>query len=219
MLLAALTVACGTSPAATPVPTFEASSSTTDDAAGGRGDGLPTDCEDVLTVGDLGAILGLPLESVAVRSTIGVPAPSVGRTARLACHYTGTANAGGARGRTLLDINSSRYVDEASATDHWRINAAAEDGERRELSIGAASAVLIERPRESVLMVTHAANAITLVLPDLPLPGNRSRADALIDLALRVLPGVAGPSSTPTSSIMPTVLGPAVASGQVVEVP
>ena len=46
------------------------------------------------------------------------------------------------------------------------------------------------------------------MLPDQPLPGGKSRADALVDIALRVLPSV---SITPTSA-PPTQQAPGTVS-------
>ena len=80
--------ACGSAagePGTLPVPTFPATAETAT-AKGPIDQGrLPDDCTRVLEGNDLGALFGLPLDSVAVRTTIGTPAPSVGRTERLAC--------------------------------------------------------------------------------------------------------------------------------------
>lgn len=198
----------------TPVPTFATPSA----AAGGgtglvRGDELPADCAELLSTADLGALMGLPLDSVAVRSTVGVPEPSVGRTERLACRYTGTAAAGPFRGDTLLDINVGRYTDADAAANQWRVNADVEDGQRTDLPIGAARAALFDRPRESVLMVTYDDDTLTFVLPEGPRPGGRSRGDVLVDFALRVLPAV-GPAESRTAAPSPTPSPiPGVAAG------
>jgi len=214
-LLAALVIVMlGTGCAAadaqtTPVPTFPAPSATAGGAPGeaDRGGALPTDCAELLAVADLGALLGLPLDSVAVRTTIGVAEPSVGRTERVACRYTGI---GAARG-TLLDINLASYVDAAAAANQWRVNAGAESGERRDLPIGAASAALFDRAMESVLMVTYDDDTLTFVLPEGPRPAGRPRGDVLVDLALRVLPAVGPPAATPAPPT--TSVAPAAAAG------
>jgi hypothetical protein len=161
-------------------------------AADGSG-AIPDDCNRILGVGDLEALLGLPLASVAVRTVVGIAEPSVRRTERVSCNYTG----GPVRGRALLAINASAYVDAAAAAAQWRVNSAAETGERREVPLGSASAVLVERRDEAVLLVAHNATNITLVLPDQPLPGGRSPGDVLVDIALRVLPSM---SVTPASA-------------------
>jgi hypothetical protein len=186
----------------TQVPTFPRSADASSTAPTAPDDGvLPDDCARILPVGDLEAVLGMPLGSVAQRTTIGVAEPSVGRTERVACEYTGTAG-GPARGRTLLNVNASAYTDPNAASKQWRINADAENGGRRELPIGSASAVLVERQGEAVLMVVNEVSNLTLVLPNQPLPGGRPPADALVDLALRVLPAVS-PSPPDTATKPP----------------
>jgi hypothetical protein len=196
--------ACSASPLeSTEVPTFSTSADATASADAGPGDGaLPNDCARILSVADLEALLGMPLGSVEVRTTIGIPQPAAGRTERVACQYTSSAG-GRPRGSALLDVNASAFTDADAAAKQWRINADAEDGGRRELPIGSASAVLLERPGEAVLLVVNGASNVTVVLPDQPLPGGRPRADVLVDLALRVLPTVTAtrpPPPTPTAA-------------------
>lgn len=187
---------CGTSNAdPTSVPTFPAADAT-GPAPSPADDGrvIPVDCGRILGTPDLEAVMGLPLGSVAVRTTIGVPQPAVGRTERVTCRYT---RAGDGGGRPLLDINATAYRDAAAASAQWEVNVRAESGDRRDMPLGSAPGVLFEKRGQAVLMVAHATSNLTLVLPDQPLPGDKSRADALVDLALRVLPAVAVmPSST-----------------------
>jgi hypothetical protein len=194
---------CSASPLeSTEVPTFPTSADATALAAPGPDDGaLPNDCAQILPVADLEALLGMPLGSVDVSTTLGVPQPLAGRTERVACQYT--SSAGQARGSSLLDVNASAFTDADAAAKQWRINVDAEEGGRRELPIGSASAVLFERRGEAVLMIVNGASNVTVVLPDQPLPGGRPPADALVDLALRVLPAVAvtpPPAPTPTAA-------------------
>lgn len=215
MVLLGLVVVAGcasTDIETTAVPTFAVSTGTASGQPGepDRNGALPTECGELLSAADLGALLGLPLDSVTVRTTIGIAEPSVGRTERVACRYSGTGTVRG----TLLEINAARYTDAAAAAAQWGKNTGVEDGTRRDLSIGAAPAVLFDRARESVLMVTFDDDTLTFVLPEGPRPGGRPRGDVLVDLALRVLP-VVGPPRTaepvipsPTSSE-----GPAVAAG------
>lgn len=213
--VAACLAACGAAPPdPTQVPTFPAAAATgTPDTAVERGGALPVDCAELLAVADLGALLGLPLDSVTVRTTIGVAEPSVGRTERVACRYSGTA-ASPVRG-TLLDINVARYVDAPAAANQWRTNTGVESGARSDLPIGAAPAALFDRARESVLMVTYDDDTLTFVLPEGPRPGGRPRGDVLVDLALRVLPVVGPPSSAPPTPAAPAsaTVAPAVAAG------
>jgi hypothetical protein len=204
--------ACSASPLeSTEVPKFPTADTTASAAPGADEGVLPNDCAKILSVADLEALLGLPLGSVDLRTTLGVAEPSVGRTERVVCQYTASAG-GRARGRTLLDVNASAYTDAAAAAKQWRINADAEDGGRRELPIGSASAVLLERRGEAVLMVVNGASNVTVVLPDQPLPDGRPPADVLVDLALRVLPAVtvtAAPPATPPAGSVPGSAGAA----------
>ena len=206
VLLVLLTGACGIASGETdrlPVPTFDES---TTNAAADPGapvaTGLPADCTRILTPEDLAALFGLPLGSVAVRTTIGAGAPSVGRTERTTCSYTGTGRERG----TLLAMVAGRYTDAGAAASHWRINVDAEDGEARDLPIGAAPGVLVERPGEAVLLVVNEADTLTLVLPDDVRVGDRSSADLLADLAQRVLPRLAPGGATATPA--PRTVGP-----------
>jgi hypothetical protein len=199
LLAAALALAmgaCGTSEAEpTALPTFP-STAESGPAATAVEDGrvIPADCGRILGATDLEAVMGLPLGSVAVRTTIGVPQPAVGRTERVSCRYTRTGDGGG---RPLLDINATAYRDPAAASAQWQVNVRAESGERRDLPLGSAPGALFEKRGLAVLMVAHSTSNLTLVLPDQPLPGGKTRADVLVDLALRVLPAV---SVVPTSA-------------------
>ena len=154
---------------------------------------LPDDCTRLLGGNDLGALFGLPLDSVAVRTTIGTPAPAVGRTERLTCSY---ARTGGAK-NDLLDVNVSAYTDADAATKQWRTNAAVEDGPHRDVTLGNARGVLVERPTDAVLLVANGAETLTFVLPQPVRIRDLSAADTLVDLALRVLPAVAAGAAAP----------------------
>ena len=209
--LAACSSAAG-EPGMLPVPTFPATAESATGSAGSTDQGrLPDDCTRVLTGNDLGALFGLPLESVAVRTTIGAPAPSVGRTERLACQYS---RAGGARDG-LLDVNIGAYTDAGAAAKQWRTNVAAEDGARRDVALGGAQGVLVERPQEAVLMVANGAETLTFVLPDRVRIRDLSAGDTLVDLALRVLPAVSGaaaPAPAAAPAIAPATARPAQAA-------
>ena len=106
---------------------------------------------------------------------------------------------GPVRGRPLLELNAASYTSAEAALQQWRRNADIEDGVHREMPIGSAGAVLVERGGEALLSVVYGAATLTLILPDQPLPGGRPRAEALVDLALRILPAIAppAPSATP----------------------
>jgi hypothetical protein len=181
--------ACGGSePDPTAVPTFPEPAQGAGPSTGPSEESgvVPDDCGRILAAPDLEAVLGLPLGTVSVRTTIGVPAPSVGRTERVTCDYS---RVGEARG-PLLNLNATAYAAPDAALAQWRTNVDAESGEPREVPLGSASAAIFEKDDEAVLMVSHATSNLTLVLPNQPLPGGRSRADVIIDLALRVLPTV-----------------------------
>jgi hypothetical protein len=197
---------CGSAagePGALPVPTFPATAETATANGAPMDQGrLPDDCTRVLGGNDLGALFGLPLESVAVHTTIGTPAPSVGRTERLACEYT---RVGGARD-DLLDVNIGAYTDADAAARQWQTNVAAEDGAHRDVALGGARGVLVERPQEAVLMVANGAETLSFVLPERIRIRDLSAGDTLVDLALRVLPTVsAAAASPPAPPAAPTV--------------
>ncbi len=203
-LVLLLATACGApAPEGPSVPTFPAQSQAADPAAGASPDegAIPDDCTRLLATADLNALLGLPLDSVAVRTTRHLAAPSVGRTERIACDYTGQ---GGVRG-SLLKLDVSAYTDPAAAAAQWRVNTGAEDGTRTDLPIGSASAALFERGGEAVLRVVHGSGNLAFVLPARALPDGRTPGETLVDLALRVLPAIAptggaGPAVVPTST-------------------
>ncbi|MFR9801264.1 hypothetical protein ACL02T_03055 [Pseudonocardia sp. RS010] len=182
-----------------PVPTFTESA----EAASGSEPtklALPEDCSAFLAPDDLGALFARPLGSTALRTIRGIPEPSVNRTERIGCRYT-ESGAGG--GNTLLDINVGRYTDADAARRQWQLNTNAErsDGRSRDLSIGAAPAVAVERPTETVLAVVYGVDTLTFVLPvSARAPG--APVDRLVDLALRVLPkdGATQPAPPETSA-------------------
>jgi hypothetical protein len=196
LLACAALAGCGADPVTTQLPAFPVEAATGGPAGTtAPTDGaVPDDCERILPVADLNALLGLPLDSVAVRTTLGVAEPSVSRTERVQCRYSGV---GAAQSRTLLDVTGAAYADADAAAAQWRRNADAEDGEKRELALGTARAVVVERARETLLSVASAATTVTMRMPDQPLPAGRSRADVLVDLALRVLAVLPGPDEAP----------------------
>jgi hypothetical protein len=193
----------GCSSAAVPgpsLPTFPGSdggSSATASVAADAGV-VPDDCARILPADQLVAVLGLPLNSIVVRTTVGVPAPTVGRVERMDCAYTGTAPAGSEGGKRLLAINAAAYTTSAAARAQWMLNTAGEDGVHRDEPVGSASGVLVERPGETLLAVQYGSGTVTLVLPDRPLPAGSTPASMLVDLARRVLPTMAGAAPAPS---------------------
>ncbi|GEL19523.1 hypothetical protein PA7_33600 [Pseudonocardia asaccharolytica DSM 44247 = NBRC 16224] len=190
-LLLGVTVACGTASGDTRAPAIPTFAPPTTKAAGtdaaAEAGKLPTDCERVLTANDLGALFALPLDTVSVRSIRGVPQPAVDRTERIGCTYTRT----GPGAPPLMELNISRYTDEAAAANQWRINSDAQraGSESRDVPIGAAKGVFVERPGEAVLLVAYGVDNLTFVLPSTAAT-DRPAADVLVDLALRVIPQV-----------------------------
>ena len=85
---------------------------------------------------DLDALLGLPLDSVAVRTTLGIAgARRSAAPSGVACRYT---RAGGRPGRPLLDVTSPPTPTPDAAAEQWRTNVDVEDGAHREVPIGSA---------------------------------------------------------------------------------
>ncbi len=211
MIGAALAMLAGCSGSVAPgpsLPTFPSSDIAASTAAGGAHDVgvVPDDCSRVLPVGELVAVLGLPLDSVVVRTTIGLPAPSVDRVERIDCAYSGTPASGPDRGKVLLAINAAAYATPAAADTQWKLNATAEDGAHRALPVGTASGVLVERPGTTLLTVLYGSGTITLTLPARPLPGGSTSGAMLVDLARRVLPTMARaapPVASASSTIAP----------------
>jgi hypothetical protein len=211
-----LLASCGGAPApGTSLPTFPESSaqSASAIAAAARDNGVvPDDCTRILPVGELVAVFGMPLDSAVVRTTVGVPAPSVGRLERMDCAYSGTAAAGPDSGKRLLAINAAAYTTPAAARAQWELNTAGEDGAHHDAPVGSAAGVLVERPEEAMLAVQYGSGTVTIVLPSRPLPPGSTPASMLVDLARRVLPTMPGAVAppTPTSTAPP---GPVRAIG------
>jgi hypothetical protein len=206
---ASLVLCAGCSGGAVPgpgLPTFPNSGGASSTATSAVHDAgvLPDDCGRVLPPGELVAVFGMPLDSVVVRTTIGVPAPSVGRVERIDCTYSGTAVAGRDSGKPVLAVNAAAYTTSAAARAQWKLNAAAEDGAHRDLPVGTAAGVLVERPGESLLTVQYGSGTLTLRLPARPLPGGSTPALMLVDLARRVLPTMAGVAPPVTAPFTPS---------------
>lgn len=194
-----LLAACAHPPPGTTLPSFPPASTVAPATASTIGGGVvPADCTRVLAPPDLGAVLGLPLGTVGVRTTLGVPAPAVRRTERLDCAYTM------APGQPLLAVRAAAYADAAAARAQWQLNASSEDGSHRDVPIGGASGVLVERPGETLLSVVYGRGTLTLTLPARSLPGGRAPGDVLVDLALRALPAMAGAAPARATRRAPT---------------
>jgi hypothetical protein len=196
--------ACGAPPAMVPVPTFPTASAVpTTTPTSGPGDGrLPTDCEQIVGHDELPALLGLPVDSVTVRTVMGVPAPSVGRVERIDCTYTVTDPDTSPQG-VVLRMTLGRYRDEVAAHDqHVRNVADEQDGASgsAEPDLGGAAATLVQRDARTLLLTSYDAITVDLDLAQRPAP--LPPRDLLTDLARRVLARVksAGADGGRTSS-------------------
>jgi hypothetical protein len=189
-------VACGTTPAGVPVPTFPAASApaTTPPPTRDLGLGLP-DCEQLVGQEELPALFGLPVGSVTVRTVVGVPAPSVGRLQRLDCTYAVTDPTAAPLG-VVLRMTVGLYRDSAAARDQHERNVADEQvgaSGSRQPSLGAVAATLVQRGGESILLTCHDALTVDFDLAPRaePLPPEA----LLTDLARRVLSRLVPPRS------------------------
>ena len=212
-----LLVGCSAAPEPGPsLPTFPASDDGSAATAASRSTDsgvVPDDCSRILPVDQLVAVLGLPLNSIVVRTTVGMPAPSVGRLERMDCAYTGTAPAGPDSGKRVLAINAAAYTSPDAAHAQWVLNTSGEDGAHREQPVGSAAGVLVERPGETLLAVQYGSGVVTLVLPNRPLPPASTAAGMLVDLARRVLPTMPGAAPAPAPGTAPPAPGPVRAIG------
>jgi hypothetical protein len=161
---------------------------------------VPDDCARILPAPELVAVFGMPLDSLVVKTTVGVPAPSVGRLERMDCAYSGTAAAGPDSGKRVLTVNAAAYTTPAAAHAQWVLNSSGEDGVHHDAPVGAAAGVLVERPGETLLAVQYGSGTVTLLLPSRPLPPGITPAAMLVDLARRVLPTMAGAAPSPTAA-------------------
>lgn len=177
---------------------------------------LPDDCARLMSVEQTGALFAQPLGSVSVRTVRGVPEPSVGRTERVACTYRLTGQ--GDSGPVLYQLNIGRYGDASAASTQWRSNTNAERSDAsssKDLTVGDAPGVLVERADESTLSLVFGVDTLTFVLPASAPGQTRPAAETLPDLAQRVIPALAPtqpPGSRPAPA--PPSTTPAVPSGR-----
>ncbi len=204
-LVLAGATACASAPEVVPVPTFPPPSSATS-APPARESGrlLPADCAELLGHDELSALLGLPVDSVAVRTVLGVPSPSVGRLERMTCTYTVSPSAPPPQG-VVLEMVVGAFRDAGAARDQHERNVAVQTGGepgtvRPEL--GSATAALVRRGADDVLLTSSDAVTLDLSLAQRPAP--LPAADLLVDLARRVLARLApGPSDATPGPLSP----------------
>ncbi len=174
-----------------PIPTFAAGSGSASSTVStvSRSALLPQDCDQVLSHEQVPALLGLPLDSVDVHTTIGVPEPNVKRLERVTCQYDRIG-----AGSELLEFTMSAYADAAAARDHTAINLAAESqsaGQPGDPSpIGAAAGTYFVDGAQRIIVLTYGRSALSLVLQHGIVADDIERS-VVVDLAQRVLPALA----------------------------
>lgn len=174
-----------------PMPTFAASKATADPAT-------PLDpCAALITPVDVANVLGIDTAKVAVRTVRGQPAPSVRRTDRLDCRYTGE------KGRDLFDIRTNTFTDDAAATEQWQRNVALEDGTRRDLRLGGAQAALFNRHGEALMTLVDGKRTVAIEVPDKTVPDGRGADNLIIDFTQRVLKIGPDATSAPATGMPP----------------
>jgi len=175
---------------------------------------LPDDCAQLMSVEQAGALFAQPLGAVSVKTVRGIPEPSVQRTERVACTYRATGQ--GDTGPVLYQLNIGRYTDAAAASQQWRANTNAERGDAmssKDMTVGDAPAVLVERPDESTLAVSYGVDTLTFVLPKAAPGQNRPAAEALPDLAQRIIPALAPTQPAGSRTTVPAPTAPAPSAG------
>lgn len=159
------------------VPTFPPTSATADPA-----DATPLDpCAALIEPADVANVLGLDVVTVSVRTVRGLPAPAVGRTARIDCEYTG------AKGRVLFDVRNSTFDSAAAAQQQWQLNSGQESGTPTFMVIGPGSGMLFDRPGEQLLSLVAGSATLALQVPDATVPVDRGRRNLIVDFAQRAL--------------------------------
>lgn len=173
------------------LPTFAATAPTVDPASA-----VPLDpCAALITPADVAGVLGLDPAKTGVRTVIGQPSPSVGRTAKLDCSYTAD------KGRPLFTLRSSTYASPEAARAQWQLNAGLEQGERRDTTLGTATGMLIVRRTELLLSLVDGPRTFAVQLPDRTVPKGRARENLVVDLAQRALK--IDPAAPPTTAAAP----------------
>lgn len=194
MLVAIALAGCARSDAQSvqtpPIPTFPVPSSAVapTPAGGARRTLLPQDCEQVLSHTMVPALLGLPLDSVEVHTTIGVPQPNVQRLERVTCRYDRAGTPG-----ELLEFTMSAYTEDAAARSHTAINLTAEQksagGPGESSPIGSAAGTYFVDGPQRILVVSYGRSALTVILQH-GVVGEDAERSVVMDLAQRILPAL-----------------------------
>jgi len=149
------------------------------------------DCAALLPAADLPALLGLPIDGVAVTAVRGAPAPRVGRIERYTCRYTAIDRTWPVSGEVLV-LTVARFTDPAAAAAQSARNAAAA-GPTRRVDLGAATAVTAAGPGRTALFTAHRDLTVDLTVLD-GVAADRSPTDVALDLARRTLAAANGVS-------------------------
>ena len=198
--------ACSSAPVVVAVPTFDAAPTTSAGAPPTReaGNPLPDTCEDLIRSDEASALFGLPVDSVAVRTVLGTPSPSVGRVERLTCTFTVSGPAPAPLQGVRLQMIIGAYRDAAAAHEQHERNVAdqkAGASGSAEPDLGAAAATVVEHDAETVLLTS--VDTLTLDLDLARRPAPLSPTDLLTDFARRVLAKLAPDRSNGPSDASP----------------
>jgi len=205
-VVATTATGCSSAPQVVPVPTFAPSAPTSTSAppASETGSLLPADCAQLLGQDELSALFGLPMDTVMVQMVQGTPSPSVGRLERMTCTYTAAGVAAPPPRGVVLRMTVGAYRDTAAAhSQHERNVADEQPGSSSPVrpALGTASATLLHRDAENLLLT--ASDAVTLDLDLPPRPAPLPPTDLLLDLARRVLARLAPSPSDDAAPVSP----------------
>ena len=177
--------ACGAAPSPVPVPAFPVA--TSPPTVGPRAVSHDQSCETLLPQAEAVAVLGLPLDGLAISDVRDLPAPRVGRTARETCTYTAVSPVWPVKGVVLVVMVGS-FVDPTSArAQHDRnvVNAAGGAAAVPE-RLGTATAAVVARPDRTVLLSVYRRINVDAELAN-AVGGARGPRAALDDIVRRVL--------------------------------
>ena len=188
-VVATTATGCASAPQVVPVPTFAPSvpTSTSAPPASETGSLLPADCAQLLGQDELSALFGLPMDTVMIQMVQGTPSPSVGRLERMTCTYTAAGPAAPPPQGVVLRMTVGAYSDTAAAHAQHERNVADErvgSSSSVDPALGTASATLLHRDAENLLLTASDTVTLDLDLPPRPVP--LPPTDLLLDLARRV---------------------------------
>lgn len=160
----------GTSASATAEPSTTSAAPTPDQSQ------LPAGCNQLLTITDLDAALGVPMPG-QISYIRGEPLPQINRTGRINCGYGIVVGLDGELDPPLLEVSAFTYSDEASALDRVdvTVDSSLQAGDiRTEVTVGGLPGVVLTGVGDATLIF----------------------ADRIRTYALTLLPGVVAPEAT-----------------------